>query len=1293
MPKPRGPHKSWEERATEILAGRASVDAGSLIDLIHEVNPTGRGRRPDEEAARYAVKSRLQSLLVRRFAEEIEVLPEPDPAVASLRHRYHRHDACHAVIATLDDDARSWVQRELDVAGAPSSAPRGALPGLRAHRSSASAAASRDDADDDRSAEQLLRDGEEAQAAYDYDEAQRLFARAVEVSGGSPASALAFLALAVDALAADEAALAVEEALPAATLGHPGIALLLAIAAARAGDEERALGHLARVREARAAEPLMLLARRAIDEADPERAARRLREAEERDPAHPELRTLGEAVARLRAGERAPLETELAAHLAAGRDPEARALADAILARWPESEAARRASRQIEEGRRAAEARQQLATAEASATRGEHRVALEVLLRALAGPLPAAEREAALARVERLEALVREKDAHDQVARTAALLGAADPARGLGAYAELAEDLRAEIRARIASPALGFIDQILAARPGGRVKATVDAAVALERAAALADRDAEAAAASLAPHERALEGVPLARAIADRARASASAARRDRAVATLAEAERALRGGHADQARGAFDRLDARDLPDAERPRLAALRLGLDEAAERYRLARRFERLRGAGAFAAARAAAGELAARTEEPERGRWTAAGDALRAHVERTYAPQIAEVDGGPELQRHVELWRWGRPTSAMVADGGHALYLANAEAAWLFVRVLDLRTGRVVRVARFAIEQSMEEPVVLIQPGGLCVVAGGGLLELALPSLEVVRHFKRNGGRDDGEVFSSGYLPPGTTMLWGRYEDSDEGIPRTRVVDIEGEHADRSVPEADDIHGIPGLAEPRIACTRWIDAGHAISFHQPGGIAISRMEIKHDTQGLVAHPSGAGLAIAVHNSLYLGGAPLSQLHLVELSERHEVMSSRHIVGANVSVPPVPEIAVARDAGMVFLCFRNLDGATEVMGLRSAGRDGDRPRPLAEVYRVVVPDRTTLVHDTGSHRAFAMVDHGGGLAVAELGAEPPALGGREPIHVLHDPMDRFLWCAQPKGEFSRSVHQYVVLRRVPEAERGATLEALEAKCGDDRKELMMLFGGLATGSWDTLMTSFLARIEARFPDDPEGRVGRFTILAIQRAWPELLAALRETDPASFGPELQQHHHHLRSITAAVLGDLDEARSAHAAALATGGGCDLTTLGHVLSELEAPLTPEDLRHDTPTVRQHLAALRAADARLAAGDPAGAIDLLERPLVWHLSEAQSLARLVEAHLALPCATPADRFRRALALASFAEVSRDTRVSGRHEALVPGNMWPEDRLASLLERSHAWLEADQGVPRAPGWKR
>src|SRR3954447_11462157 len=98
MAKPRPSKGAWEARAAEVLAGHA-LDAGDLIDLIHDVNPTGKGRPPEETAARYAIKSRLQSVLILHHEEDLEILRDPhDPGVAALRHRYRRHDACHAVI-------------------------------------------------------------------------------------------------------------------------------------------------------------------------------------------------------------------------------------------------------------------------------------------------------------------------------------------------------------------------------------------------------------------------------------------------------------------------------------------------------------------------------------------------------------------------------------------------------------------------------------------------------------------------------------------------------------------------------------------------------------------------------------------------------------------------------------------------------------------------------------------------------------------------------------------------------------------------------------------------------------------------------------------------------------------------------------------------------------------------------------------------------------------------------------------------------------------------------------------
>src|SRR5438552_665869 len=102
--------------AEDVLAGRVQPDARELLRLIHAVNPTGRDLAKDEIARRYDIKARLQSLLVRHFSGDLDVVADAtDPGVVSLRHRYLPSDGCHARVAALDEDARSWVQLQIDL--------------------------------------------------------------------------------------------------------------------------------------------------------------------------------------------------------------------------------------------------------------------------------------------------------------------------------------------------------------------------------------------------------------------------------------------------------------------------------------------------------------------------------------------------------------------------------------------------------------------------------------------------------------------------------------------------------------------------------------------------------------------------------------------------------------------------------------------------------------------------------------------------------------------------------------------------------------------------------------------------------------------------------------------------------------------------------------------------------------------------------------------------------------------------------------------------------------------------
>ena len=103
-----------------VLEGRIEVRPEELFDLIHHVNPTGRELPRGEKTRRYALKNRLQSLLIHRFGERhVVVKPSEHDGVVSLAHRSGARDACHAVLSELDVDSRSWIQRRLDIEASP----------------------------------------------------------------------------------------------------------------------------------------------------------------------------------------------------------------------------------------------------------------------------------------------------------------------------------------------------------------------------------------------------------------------------------------------------------------------------------------------------------------------------------------------------------------------------------------------------------------------------------------------------------------------------------------------------------------------------------------------------------------------------------------------------------------------------------------------------------------------------------------------------------------------------------------------------------------------------------------------------------------------------------------------------------------------------------------------------------------------------------------------------------------------------------------------------------------------
>ena len=1272
----------WDTRAADVLAGKTRLDAAAWVSLVNEVNPTGRGRDARESAARYALKARLQSLLVKRFPEEIEVARDPEhdggdlgpggyEGVVSLRLRARPQVACHAVLEALDDEARSWAQRRLDLAPEEPERDAGPLrPGLGAPE---------EDEVDSSDPEAMFAAAVRAEEEFDFEEAGRLYTRAFRLRRDTR-SAHALLRFLVDAMAADAEALAIGGELPAAARAHPGVRVLLGLAAARSGDEAGAMGYLAHLEDPRAAEALALVARLALGRGDTDEAAARLAEAAAADPASPALRALDAEIGKAREAERAPLEAELGRLLAEGRDGEATARAEAILARWPESEAARRAARTLEARRQNEEGRRLLTEAEAARGSGDAATALALFLRALRARLDDGDRQRARRAVDEIEAADREREAAHRAARVAAAIGQTEKqerARALGAYAELDEAIRGRVRSIVPLPLLAWIDAMT--RGGTRPSAAADAALALERAAAVGDADPAGALALLAAHERAIEGVPFARRLVAEAHERVAVERRRRALADLAAAEEALAAGDAEKSHELVDRADA-GLGRDERAGAEALRGRLAAFAERRQLQRRFERARASHQYVQAQLAAEALAASDGDPDQARWIEIARTFRDEVRRERRVRVFEGDGGPACSRGNYFSDYPPAAHAAVDLQGGVVVLPLVAGSEVFVRSYALETGRLVRAVHLLSPGGIDEPALDVSGGSALVMGGSnGVLEVSLATGEPLRWSNFRDPRDMEHRFSSAvHSVAGGRYLWVIHSGN---LTEGHVYDLDGERPRREIPGGTEFYPLRGVSPPRVAALR---NESTFSLHEPGGAQTGRLDFPGPAEAIVPHPAGEGLVVVFYRRRE--NPYKEEMLWGEISPQGEHLRTELITGAagyaRVSM------ACARDLGMVFIRMLGEDDVPFLIALAREPAGAGAPC-LRVAYRIPLGSRRLLVQDDQGRRAYLVGEGDEGVEVIPLGPEAPVIPRVGPEARVRYPLTGLWGCTQPGGARSNRASAFFMqgFKWHTTAEIRERAAAYRASIDGDREALADLFWGLAVSD-DAEGAAALAReLVERYPGEPEIQQVSWAGLAVCRQWAGLREALGPIDPASLPEAERKHRHHLLAAACFAEGHLDEAGGHLAAAEALEGKCDLSHLLALKEALAEPLPGAgdggdpagDVARDLPPLRQLLAIVAAADARLARGDHEGVLALFERALVWELREAQSLARLAEAHLARRAVGEADRLRKSMALALFVDALAENRVGIRIEVLVPRATWTVDRLDALAERARAWI--------------
>ena len=1121
--------------------------------------------------------------------------------------------------------------------------------------------------------EELVRRGLKAVEDYDYELARTTLTRAFELSSGAEVPARALLTLLVDHLAAYQEALQWGDRLSKEAQTSSGVRLMLALAAARCGDSQRARSHVGRLESAAAAEVLIVLAETIFASGEIDEAASLCEAARLHDGAHPGIRSLARRIAQVREDERRPHETEIEHLLADGLLDEARRLAEQLLTRHPESVVARRATRAALERQRADEAERRVKEAEESLTQVDVENARAACQAARLAVAAAPAEERITHRLAVVEAELAERELTARAGTMVRRLAECDYRAGLEDYASQPPAVRARIRELMRREVFDDLEQLLDRRATS--EEAIDALLAYTAAVASADFHPQEALQTLATHERALAGFGAASRLAARLRQRLREDHRRELLGRLSTARAALDGGDAAAALERLGKESFHELDLADREEVEALRARARTLIETQEMEAAYERLLKSGSPLAAREVAEQLQARAGETERERRERQVQAAKDAARREFGVWVSRDDharaGDGEARRAIEL---GAPLE-LAASGKDPLPWLDAEARslvllecchrWLFIQEIDLSIARVRARVLLRTPERLFDVTTAVSPDGKFVIASadGRILELSQEtwqplSWQTLRDFKV-GNKIDEIQFA-----PGGRHAWVRSRPDFDLLGRqVQVVDLERRRPARSISEGYWFRPLVGLDEPLMAHSRH---GGALSLHHPGGATTDGDAFQFSVlvRAVLAHPGRGRLLVFVSSK----NEHRERFGFMEIDATGRASKPRWLNDVDATKPWICATALAHRTS--FLVAHDDHGAAHLLAM---GTTTNVPDQLDLLYRVPLPGDVSLVHDPSSRRVVALITDGELLHAVPLGSEAPRF---PECRSSLDPAGTRALEGDCRGFYinAEAVSSFRDLRGMPARRVMEWTQQQIDECGADTARLTLIFDGLSMAGQTDAVDLMIRTITTKYPSDPSLAMLEVELLVDGRRWSDVRRRLEAVDLHGVMLNRRQHAFHLLGLAWLYEGEVERAVQVFEEGLKVShGACPLAML---LAMYRA--RPSD-GAGADYLRELRAAIEGADDCLLRNDRAGARAAIDRPMVWSSREVQSLARLAELELKVEPDDDAGKFRKALALARFVLALR---MPGgfRRELPLPGAGWPRERMLDIEARAKRWLD-------------
>ena len=974
----------------DVLTGEISLSPLELIRMIHRVNPTSDGVRSAEAVERYQLKAKLQSLLIRlhRDGLRVEQTDPEQPQLIGLRLQHFAEDACHALIPELDEDARSWVQRQIDEGNCDTVLDSSA--DIRSSHLSSVQGQSTPDAEitDKTSSAELIENGRKALEEYDYERCELYFRRALERSPGNGEAVASLLDLWVNHLAVYETARGFAESLPKQAKKDKNVRILLGLACARSNLGDDALAWIENLLEPEVAEIYFLCAAHFIKQSDNTRASEMLLLLKSCQSSAFAVRIveLEKDVRALQAKSLEPLEDEMAQAWHAGDVEKASCLAIRLLSLLPENKAAQKI---INENNRREQSRKidrLLQLADEAQRRNDAITEADFLSQAITA---GEDSDALRQRCEKLRQEVRRKREELEIEKVLALLVAGDQAEALLAYTELQPVQRQHIQSSLKYPHLLWIDQALAADISVKTEKIVKAVIALGQSKDALEKgdDPQQVINQIQHHSKVLQSISLTPLIMEQAEMQLKMQELAKIAELMMKAQNALAADNLNLTRDLLEQIKVTRLEHDDKTRYDEINGTLSKLEGIHLLGQKYKDCVKREDHLAAREIAGRFAALHQGVEAANWREKIEHHAAGIKKEWRLISADIEELPLCYGLLDLEDYHNlQHNCPLLDGRHLLF-ASAYDRWIFLRTFDVDDQKFKKAYMLRSPKPLSF-IGVTQRGNSLWIASAEcyLIEVSLNPFDIISARDYSDFIGDGWGCEDAWIFPGRRYLWiNKRENGGSKEEIIEIIPVDQQRSSRQIKCANT--SFPAIinagGEFRIAIGE--RSGRFVRMYSESGKVIETYML--ETSGVLSeatlHPDGSAIVFMSYDDAGSWSFEEEPENMGDYLLKLEVKPDVEKKNKPIKIPDSGgelhhSMCTSLDAGIIYVDFEN---PSSVSGNYNLTAWKPSEEGLTMLYRIPISRNFFFAGDELSRRVAAVQFSDREIKVAMLDEHPPA------------------------------------------------------------------------------------------------------------------------------------------------------------------------------------------------------------------------------------------------------------------------------------------------------------------------